>query len=195
MRATVATYFSNIVYLCLGLNQLHLTSFFTNSGRINYRYSTVFIYDAFLGKKMCQALVYYICWLVGVQGGGSPGWAAPGARGGSNQNPIQRRPSGEVQLQPPYAYRWVCIRFMKIYLTWGPSTWALASSCPFYSVSFSSMHHWFSTDIGVILILQRKELGSDTTAQYLNNRSHGQTSGQPQVKLSLWRSISLKIQS
>jgi hypothetical protein len=43
--------------------------------------------------------------------------------------------------------------FMQMYVTWGPSTWALASVCPLYSVSFSSVYH--NTD-GLLLLVRRK---------------------------------------
>jgi hypothetical protein len=49
----------------------------------------------------------------------------------------------------------------------------------------------------VLTIVQQEELRSDPSVQYLSNGSHAQnlrsTSGHPQVKLSLLRSISLKI--
>ncbi len=95
-----------------------------------------------------------------------------------------------------------------MYLTWGPSTWALLRVAPFYSVSFSSIYrntdHWLllvrESFLSLICFFTRDTLYMD------RKRSSGQThlfniwtigarditSGQPQVKLSLLRSISLK---
>jgi hypothetical protein len=42
------------------------------------------------------------------------------------------------------------------------------------------------------LLIQREELGTDSPVQYLNNRTHGQTSASPQVNLGLLRKFCAK---
>ncbi len=77
--------------------------------------------------------------------------------------------------------------FMQMYLTWGHSTWALASGGhPLFKVSFSSMYrntdhwllklpptHWLSLGKDTRQ-RPREELRWGPPVQYLNNRSHGQ---------------------
>ncbi len=100
--------------------------------------------------------------------------------------------------------------FMQMYWTWGSLTWALASGYPllfcFILLYVSHSHHRSLAAIGrkkassnslVItknntLLEQREELRSDHT--YIGTiEVTNRTSGQSQIKLRLWRSISLQI--
>ncbi len=90
---------------------------------------------------------------------------------------------------------------LSLQCTWGSSTWALLAGCPpFYSVSFSTMCR--NTD-HLLLLVKRKLLlthcSSLETGKRDREKTHlfniwtigamDRTSGQPQVKLSLLRSI------
>ncbi len=70
--------------------------------------------------------------------------------------------------------------FMQMYLSWGPSTWGLASGCPPppYSVSFSSIYrntdHWLlllsisqkkASAHSLVITGEREELRSDQSIQ------------------------------
>ena len=109
----------------------------------------------------------------------------------------------------PSGWGGIFCRFMWMYLTWGPSTWALASGCPplFGLILLYVLQDRLLTAIGQKKASSHSLVNARDTRNRDREKSSGQThlsniwtigamdrtSGQPLVKLSLLRSISLKI--